>query len=316
MAVIDSLGLDARSTRWVRPLLNRTPAERVPLARSALRLPPDRDAEIERGTATDRRSAAAYGDDRVDSATCRLIPPCRCDRRPCHPLEKGRCRGSVRCGTIRPAARLAEQLVECAASKEVAATVASRVPNGSSESDSADDDVQALGAVLGDYRRFFEDLVEQVAAKGIDVSSYPLGHLAFRTESREDYLDARAALESVSAANVEDEWHGRPISKLLLRTAVPLGAHHHLSLVELIPPPHRPAYARGLEHLGFVLGDQFDSFAALHRAIITGQQDQGPYNQPLFVAVGSGRMVKFHRYSLYDVVVMEGHTFDGFRHAR
>lgn len=47
IAVIDSLGLDAHTTRWVRPSLNRTPAERVPLARNALRLPPDRDAEIE-----------------------------------------------------------------------------------------------------------------------------------------------------------------------------------------------------------------------------------------------------------------------------
>jgi predicted metalloenzyme YecM len=171
-----------------------------------------------------------------------------------------------------------------------------------------------LDQMIGGYRAFFDEQMRHLSEVGIDVSGYPVSHLAFRTETFEEYLDLRDGIETLSRANVENQWSGRPISKLLLKEPEPLGDSHEVDLIELIPPGHRPGYPMGLEHVGFVVGDDFDVFAERHRDVITGQQDQGPINHPLYVTFDNNRSVKFHRFSLHDVVVKEGRSFDGFHH--
>jgi len=168
--------------------------------------------------------------------------------------------------------------------------------------------------LIGDYRSFFDDLMTRLAQVRIDVSHYPVSHLAFRTETHDEYRELRGEIERACRANVENVWSGRPISKLLLRVPISLGRSHAVDLIELIPPDHRPGYPMGLEHVGFVVGDNIDSFAEQHRQVLTGRQDQGPFNQPLFVTFANSKSVKFHRYSLHDVVVMEGGNFNGFHH--
>lgn len=171
-----------------------------------------------------------------------------------------------------------------------------------------------LEDLIGDYRTFYADQVGRLAGIGIDVSSYPVSHLAYRTGTVEEYLSLREQIESVSRANVENQWSGRPISKLLLKRPLVLGGSHAVDLIELIPPVHRPGYRLGLEHIGFIVGDDFDSFARRHAAVLTGQQDQGPVSQPLYVTFDNETTVKFHQLSLHDVVVAEGRTFEGFQH--
>lgn len=88
-----------------------------------------------------------------------------------------------------------------------------------------------------------------------------------------------------------------------------------VSLIELIPPPHDPRYALGLEHLGFGVGSDHEAFRERHADVICGQQDQGPFDQPLFISLDAGRMDKFHQRSPHEVTELEGRRFDGFYHA-
>jgi predicted metalloenzyme YecM len=169
--------------------------------------------------------------------------------------------------------------------------------------------------LIGDYAGFFTSRLRRLSELGIDVSEYPVSHLAVRVGSREEYLDLRDAIERISKANVENLWSGRPISKLLLVDPVPLGPNHKLDLIELIPPTHGVGYPMGIEHVGFVVGEEFADFRRRHAGVLTGQQDQGPINRPFFVRFDDARSVKFHRLSLRDVVALEGHSFDGFHHA-
>lgn len=175
--------------------------------------------------------------------------------------------------------------------------------------------MQTIGQLIGDYEAFYRVQAGRCRDLGIDVDRYPIGHLAIRAEGIAEYVDLRDRIEVHCIANVENSWSGRPISKLLLRTPLELGDRHAIDLIELIPPPHRPGYAPGLEHIGFVVGDDFDSFFDRHRAVITTQQDQGQFNHPLLMTFDDRTSVKFHRRSLADVVLLEGHTFDGFSRA-
>lgn len=166
-----------------------------------------------------------------------------------------------------------------------------------------------LDRVLGDYRAFFADLRQRVAGAGIDIRGCAVSHLAFRTGTDREYAAVRDRLRPYCRAEVENVWNGRPIGKLLLTAPLALDEAYAVALIELIPPPHRQRFPMGLEHAGIVIGQNFDAFREKHDAVLTGQQDQGPYCQPVYITFENDRTVKFYRHSLQDVVEMEGRRF-------
>ena len=173
----------------------------------------------------------------------------------------------------------------------------------------------AMDAIIGDYAGFFAQQKGRLAALGIEIAGYSLSHLAFRTEGLDAYLVVRERIEAFCVANVENVWNGRAISKLLLREPIFVQPGVSVSLIELIPPPHQNVYQMGLEHVGIVVTDDFEAFAAAHAAAFTGRQYQSEICQPWYIAFEDHTNVKFYDLSLHDVVVAEGRRFDGFHHA-
>lgn len=172
---------------------------------------------------------------------------------------------------------------------------------------------KSLQTILGDYTSFFGNLRQLIAQAGIDIAGCPLSHIAFRTATFEEYRQVQEQLKPWCRANVENDWNGRLIDKLLLEKPLELDQDYSVSLIELIPPPHREDWPLGLEHLGVVIGESFDDFTREHGDRFTGQQDQGPYCQPAYITFRNGRTVKFYRYSLQKVVELEGRSFIPYR---
>lgn len=168
--------------------------------------------------------------------------------------------------------------------------------------------------ILGDYGQFYAMQTERLQKLGIDIYGLGVSHLAFRTETLAEYLIVRQKLETICSANVENIWNGRPISKLLLREPLQLSQYATTSLIELIPPVHQSIYRMGLEHVGIVVGEDFKAFGKSHSHKFTGQQDQGEFCQPYFITFPDHTNVKFYRYSLQKVCILEGKNFDGFYH--
>jgi predicted metalloenzyme YecM len=113
-----------------------------------------------------------------------------------------------------------------------------------------------------------------------------------------------------------DLWNGRPISKLLLEQPLAVSERHDVALLELIPPFHQRVCRMGLEHVGFVVGDTFDTFVESHRRVLTGLQFQGPLStpDPVYILFDDYTHVKFHRLSLADVCAAEDRSISGFHH--
>ena len=84
--------------------------------------------------------------------------------------------------------------------------------------------------------------------------------------------------------------------------------------IELIPPVHQRVYKMGLEHLGVVVGDEFEEFSRRHRAPLTGQQFQSANVDPVYILFEDFTHVKFYRRSFFDVVEDEVGPFRGFVH--
>ena len=172
-----------------------------------------------------------------------------------------------------------------------------------------------IAEIIGDYRDFAAMQRDRLSARGIDISPYPLSHLAVRVADWDLYVHQRTLLERHAISNLENVWNGRPISKIVLAEPLDVLDGTPVSRIELIPPVHQRVYRMGLEHLGVVVGEEFDEFSRVHRAALTGQQFQSADVEPVYVLFEDFTHVKFYRRSLYDAVsISEGGRFDGFSH--
>jgi len=169
---------------------------------------------------------------------------------------------------------------------------------------------------IGDYQAFFSLQLGRLGDIRIDISGCELSHLAFRTETYNEYLRTRESIEKHCKSNVENVWNGRPISIMQLEEPLDLDGGFEVGMIELIPPVHRRVYKMGFEHVGVVIGDSVDEFSLKHRAELTGQQFQSELCQPYYVTFFDDfTMVKFYRIPLLEVCERErGRKYEGFSH--
>src|SRR3954451_3218665 len=73
-----------------------------------------------------------------------------------------------------------------------------------------------IADIIGDYRAFAAMQRDRLLARGIDITPYPLSHLAVRVAEWGLYVQQRTLLERHARANLENLWNGRPISLIVL----------------------------------------------------------------------------------------------------
>lgn len=163
--------------------------------------------------------------------------------------------------------------------------------------------------ILGDYDAFFKDILANLNSKGIKIDGYAMSHLGYKAKSVEEYKYVRDELLPFSESMVENVHNGRPIAKILLKTALKLPQGYSVALMEIMPPKNSQAQKDGLEHCGFVVGKSLEDFEKTYASVLTGIQDQGPFCQPAFIVFDDDTRVKFYEYGLKEVVELEGRQF-------
>ena len=171
-----------------------------------------------------------------------------------------------------------------------------------------------IAEIIGDYRAFAALQRDRLLGRGIDITPYPLSHLCVRVADWDLYVHQRTLLERHARTNRENVWNGRPISLIVLAEPLEVLDAKPCARIELIPPVHQRVYRMGLEHLGVVVGEEFDEFSREHRAVLTGQQFQSADVDPVYVLFEDFTHVKFYRRSFFDVVEDEVGGFEGFVH--
>jgi predicted metalloenzyme YecM len=171
-----------------------------------------------------------------------------------------------------------------------------------------------IADIIGDYKGFATMQRDRLATRGIDIASYPLSHLAIRVADWDLYVLQRTLLERHAVANSENVWNGRPISLILLAEPLEVLDGKQIPGIELIPPVHQRVYQMGLEHMGVVVGEEFDEFSRAHRDVLTGQQFQSAGVDPVYILMDDFTHVKFYRRSFFDVVDEEERRIEGFTH--
>jgi predicted metalloenzyme YecM len=174
-----------------------------------------------------------------------------------------------------------------------------------------------IADIIGDYRAFAAQQRDRLLTRGIDIAGHELSHLAYRVPEWDEYVRVRTLLERHATTNRENVWNGRPISLIVLAEPLEVLDGQAVPLIELIPPVHQRVYKMGLEHLGVVIGETFDTFVGAHKPVLTGQQFQGPNStpDPVYILFEDFTHVKFYRLSLQASVELDSGPFEsGFHH--
>lgn len=168
-----------------------------------------------------------------------------------------------------------------------------------------DEEISDLVSVVGDYQAFLENVLSEVKKAGFDFGDFAqLDHICYRTDSIERYEVKKKEFSSIGTLLTETQISGRPIATFRLFQPIYYGSWR-IDALELPAPKADNQYPEGLEHVEFVLFDDFETFLkkynthkfdlkSMHRGI----------NPEIALNLGT-YSVKFHLLSLPTVVYLE-----------
>jgi len=167
---------------------------------------------------------------------------------------------------------------------------------------------EMLRQIIGDYKFFVNDLLARLAQVGIDVKDYPIDHLCYKVSTLMNYRKTIELLKTHSQGFLETVHHGRPFSKLLLKTPLQVGKYS-IPVIEIPAPKPGQIIDDALEHLEIVVGSDYGNVKSLYQHLWTGTVDSGEFNQPFNITFDNGKTVRFHELSITEVIKLEGNSF-------
>lgn len=159
---------------------------------------------------------------------------------------------------------------------------------------------------IGDYQKFFSDLLYRMKKSGIHINGMPLSHLLYRTVTVSEYEHLRDTLINYCSEFVETQFNDRAVSILILREPLLLEDGFSVSMIELPAPRPVHMYPSGLESIGVIVGNHLPEFIKQHNPVLTGIKDHGEHCQPAFITFDNDKTSKFYSISLREIVTLQG----------
>ncbi|OIO18787.1 MAG: hypothetical protein CO029_00030 [Candidatus Magasanikbacteria bacterium CG_4_9_14_0_2_um_filter_41_10] len=157
---------------------------------------------------------------------------------------------------------------------------------------------------LGSTTKFLDNIFSSLAEVDIDVSTFFLDHICYRVKTGEEYETYKNILSEYGTLLSETMVSGRVISTYKLHEPITY-KERHIPLLELPSPKPGKHYARGLEHVEFVIDTSFDAFMKKYPHVSFETKDLEKKINPDIRISFDGCSVKFHQQSLEDVIKFE-----------
>lgn len=162
-----------------------------------------------------------------------------------------------------------------------------------------------LQAVIGDYTKFLDDLLDLVVKAGFDLKDFvQIDHICYRATSDQNYAEKKQDFEQELNFLGEIKVAGRLISTFRLSSPI-IHGQWRIDAVELAAPKAGRDYKEGLEHAEFVLYDDFSTFLKKYegKPFDMKAADRG-INPEIKLQLGD-YSVKFHLLNLPTVVYLQ-----------
>jgi predicted metalloenzyme YecM len=158
--------------------------------------------------------------------------------------------------------------------------------------------------LLGDVNGFLEKIISALDADKINVSKYELDHVCYRVKSQDEYEQFKSKLSHLGELLTEIEIGERLISTYKLKEPINF-RKRKIYLVELPSPKKDSPYPKGLEHVEFVIQDNFEDFMRKHPNIKFDTSGIGKLINPDIKIKYPKFSVKFHNKPLEYVIKYE-----------
>ncbi|MFC1685478.1 VOC family protein [Nanoarchaeota archaeon] len=161
-----------------------------------------------------------------------------------------------------------------------------------------------LHDLISNLEGFLEKVLIALEKDGIDVSDSELDHICYRVETKERYEIFKKELSKLGDILSENEIGGRPISTYKLKEPI-IFKNRKISCVELPSPKEGSFYTEGLEHVEFVIKDNFEDFMKKHPNVKFKTSSMTKSVNPDISIKYDNFSVKFHHKPLEYVVKHE-----------
>ena len=158
-----------------------------------------------------------------------------------------------------------------------------------------------METILGSVSPFLDHLFQQLAADGIDVSSYELDHLCYRVDTLERYQKLKTELCAIGSLLTTSMIAGRPISTFKLFQPLQY-QERRIWCVELPAPKAGSPYPEGFEHIEFVIDQTFDIFMARYPQLTFNTKGMNKAVNPEISRKYGTMAVKFHHHPIEYVI--------------
>jgi uncharacterized protein len=152
--------------------------------------------------------------------------------------------------------------------------------------------------------KFLDKLFIKLADNGLDISSYPIDHLCYRTSSEENYQKSKNYFSEKGKLLIESLVGGRMIATYKLDTPL-IYRHFQIPLIEVPAPKAFRINQEGFEHIEVVISESFAEFKRKYPHIRFLTHAEGKEINPDIEIDFGDCAIKFHHQSLEEVIRYE-----------
>ncbi len=153
-------------------------------------------------------------------------------------------------------------------------------------------------------RQFLNKIFDHLEKANIDLSSWEIDHLCYRTSSYKNYEEMKLEFSQLGELLVEGNVNGRPIATYKLMKPI-IYKDKVIPLVEVPAPKMGVETPEGLEHIEVVIDKSFEEFMNIHKDITFHTKALSKKLNPELEIEFEDCAIKFHHQSLEEVIRIE-----------
>ncbi|MEK7527437.1 MAG: VOC family protein [Patescibacteria group bacterium] len=156
--------------------------------------------------------------------------------------------------------------------------------------------------LLDNYISFLDLLTGKIRSFGIDVSHLNLDHFGYQASSDQDYDRLKLEFEKIGKLLSEEIVGGRRVGIFEFFTSLDYRGYP-IPAVELVAPKPGQVCPSALEHVEYVIDEDFESFISKYPNL---PWDKSKINQPMFpmltLKLDDNIQVKFHYKPVLEII--------------
>jgi len=157
---------------------------------------------------------------------------------------------------------------------------------------------------IGDYKKFLDNVYININGLGINVSDFPIDHIAYRTTTKERYEAMRHKLSKFGTMISEIIIRERPVAIFKLDDSLDYKGMK-ISFFEILAPAQGDTfYTEGLEHAEFVVSNPLSEMINKYPSINFYFNDN-EINPELILRFPIQANAKFHEMPIDEVIKLQ-----------